>query len=233
MSIFINNIRSENISKIENMIRLQTKQIGSLSTAFALSNVILGYVPNQFYNSQGIIITNTASGTSNQKVYAYIKKGDQIKPITLIYTTYCSMNITSGPLLEVFSGYVNGLTSFSINNIFISAEVYIDCITYQLSIKGLFAGISSGQGYNGQPVTSINTGNSLYDNFLNIILTNNSGPENFKIPTCTFDLSTCDDSCTALVKTINSYISKTNMPSIDLSTNSIAVMAINLLCGNI
>jgi len=215
MSIFINNIRSENISKIENMIRLQTKQIGSLSTAFALSNVILGYVPNQFYNSQGIIITNTASGTSNQKVYAYIKKGDQIKPITLIYTTYCSMNITSGPLLEVFSGYVNGLTSFSINNIFISAEVYIDCITYQLSIKGLFADISSGQGYNGQPVTSINTGNSLYDNSLNIILTNNSGPE------------------TALVKTINSYISKTNMPSIDLSTNSNAVMTINLLCGNI
>ena len=216
-----NNVRFD-IDSLDNIC-------GPPTTAF--NTQIFSYIPSILYDSNGIKITRNSA---YDKSYAYLSKLGQVKPITLILTTYCIITIDSTSSL--FSDYFlflqsNQINAITINNVFVSLEIYIDCNTYNLSIKDLFIDIS-----NSNPKTQVNTGNPTIDALVNLILTNNSHTINFKTPTCTFDLKTCDpDGCTALVKAINEKVNVSNLPSVDLSNSQGSPSArqiIDILCGN-
>lgn len=129
-----------------------------------------------------------------------------------------------------------GLTKLTINNIFLSIEVFIDCNTYQLRVNNIFLDISNGyNSYTGKYdklVTNVN--GTPYDNIINGIISNNSNTINFDIPSCSFNLQTCnnqsstpvDQQCKPLVNTINSYMNKSLFPTVDLSQN---INVINIL----
>jgi len=178
---------------------------------------------------------------SNFDSYIYVKKGCQVEPITLVLSTYASLNISGDSLINSLIPIPTGLTQITISNIFLSLEVFIDCNTLQLSIKNIFVDISDGEG--GNPKTEVNTGSS-YDNLINAIISNNSQSINFQKPSCSFDLTTCNLSpncnsmtdpscCRSLVKTINSFISQnvSNLPSFDLPPSSPASFIIKNICG--
>lgn len=197
----------------------------------AFNTQIFAYIPSIIYDSSGIKITRNSA---YDKSYAYLSKLGQVKPITLILTTYC--NITIDSTSPVFSNYFLFLQSYqinaiTINNVFVSLEIYIDCNTYNLSIKDLFIDISYSN-----PTTQVNTGNPNIDPLVNLILNNNSHTINFKTPTCTFDLKTCDaDGCTALVAAINEKVNVSYLPSVDLNNtpgNPSPRQIIDILCGN-
>lgn len=201
-----------------------------------LNPLILNLVPNPINIKDGVVISHNSSFNNT---YLYISKGCQVQPITLVLTTYCSLDITNTSFLN--SIFPFGLNQLLIENIFLSLEIFIDCKTLILSIKNLFVDISDG--YGGTPKTQVNTGTE-YDTLINSIIDNNSESINFQQPLCSFDLTTCNLSsscnsqidpscCRFLVKEINSQIQQnlSSIPSVNIS-NSDAVTALNLICGN-
>lgn len=196
-----------------------------------LNPLILNLIPNPI-NVNGILsITHNYDFDS----YIYVKKGCQVQPITLVLETYVSLNIINPSLINSLFPFPTGLTQLSIDNIFLSMEIFIDCNTLKLTIKDMFMDISKEN-----PVTQVNTG-TLYDTLINGIVSNNSSYINFQKPSCLFDLTTCNLSncdsqtdpscCRSLVKQINLII-KQNLsliPSIDVSSSS---GILDLMCGN-
>jgi hypothetical protein len=197
-----------------------------------LNTFLLTLIPNPIDINGILSITHN----SNFDSYIYVKKGCQVQPITLVLATYANLNINNTSLINSLFPFPIGLTQLTINNIFLSLEIFIDCNTSQLSIKNIFINISDGEG--GNPKTEVNTGSS-YDTLINAIVSNNSQSINFQKPSCSFDLTTCDLStdcnsltdpncCRSLVKQINLLISQNlSIPSIDVSSTGI-----NLVCGN-
>ena len=196
-----------------------------------LNPLILSLIPNP------ITIGDIANiSWSNANTYVYTKKGCQVQPITLVLTTYASLNINNASLINNLFPFSTGLTQLSIDNVFLSIEIFIDCNTLKLSVKDMFIDIS-----NENPKTQVNTG-TLYDTLINGIISNNSHSINFQQPSCSFYLTTCNLSsdcnsqtdpscCRSLVKQINLLIQQnlSLIPSVDVSSSS---GTLSLICGN-
>jgi len=200
-----------------------------------LNPLILSLIPNPINVSDGIIITHNSQFDNT---YVYLSKDCQVLPITLVLSTYCSLNITNASFLN--SIIPVGLTQLSVDNLFLSLEIFIDCKTLILSIKNLFIDISDGE--NGKPKTQVST-SSIYDTLINGIIGNNSHSVNFQNPSCSFDLTTCDLSsncdsnidqncCRSLVKLMNSQIRQNlSIPPVNINDVS-AISILNTICGN-
>ena len=212
-----NNVRFD-IDNLNNNDCLPTTQ---------LSPLILHYIPTPIYNNEnGMIITTNQNYTN---IYAYISKDCEVKPITLVMTSYCNIIINDSSVLGSLTIPITIPTPLIISNLFLSMNIFIDCDTYIMSVEDLYVNISNGNAVNGTQYLKTTSNNQLLD----YILKNNSQDIVFKTPGINFDINTSGDQSTALVRLLNTYIkqNKSVFPSVDLHNNSNAVLAINIVCG--
>lgn len=188
-----------------------------------LAGIINAYIPVPLTFGAISITIKKEDGKDKNIFYPYTRKDCTVTKGTVILQCYSNININDTNFISQIVPFP-GITSINIENLPISAELFIDCSTHIVHINRILCDISNND--NLQTIGNItsdgsidpNTINSIND-LINNILYNNSHIFDFNVPVCSYTLETCNkkgetnpniQSCTSLVNTLNNFI-QTNL----------------------
>lgn len=212
----------KNITKLTS----DTSCISGCQPSSFLGGLIKNFIPIPLKIGENELIEitiNKKDGKGNDVdiVYPYARNGCTVTKGTVIVQCYCSISIKDIDFIASIVPF-KGITSINIQNFPISVEMFINCSNYKIDINRILCDISYND--NLETIGNITSDGSIDQNtinsinsLINSILYNNSHIFNFDVPTCSYNLETCNGkdgtnpnipSCTALTNTLNNFIEK-------------------------